>query len=567
MFKKTLVAAAIVAGMVAPAFADVSIENTNTFNTTSLAFVTKQPVLSFSTAQENVPARFGVQGDVKQNGFITVEIKGEGSFNESEVRQWLTRVGNNADNSLNSYKLLVRFADAPAAYTGVASEVQKLFKVTTYGGDTVIEHALDQDGKRLRLAIVETPAFSGVTCDGVTAGNAPVAVASANPDNLVVLGEATVAGLNAGNCDVGSTSTAAPIFGAGHAVQFPFTTATNIFNLKSGSSSSEVLVKVGAMRNSSYTADPKATPTLFKLGELFKLEMTDAAKATALVSTGFLQTDKAQANIVPNGLKLVNKTTNQNIQLNKVNLTATGDFAGFRQDANGMLLDSTGTSIGWKVVNGVASTVAGDTVLEGNTALTASEAISLLVSVAADNSKPIQAQEIGVTAKILGADQDTFEDYEHSLAKVFLIGRDGMKFDTITTGTTSANTIHIRDISGVLPTEGGKIFVTITEYADHGANGRGEGTVMVERKPLTITLPNKGAVTLKPAEIAADLGVSLTAGRQARFLFEVETNKGEVAVKKSNAEGTDIQNGTRGVESWKSSLEDNATSGEVDFTL
>lgn len=106
-----------------------------------------------------------------------------------------------------------------------------------------------------------------------------------------------------------------------------------------------------------------------------------------------------------------------------------------------------------------------------------------------------------------------------------MIGRDGMKFDTITTGTSSSNTVHIRDISGVLPAEGGKIFVTITEYADHAANGRGEGTVMVERKPLSVTLPNKGAVTLKPSEIAADLGVSLTAGRQARFLFEVETTK------------------------------------------
>ena len=560
MFKKTLIAVAVMVGVTAPAFADVSIENANTFYTTSIAYVTKQPTLSFSTAQENVPARFGVLGDVKQNGFITVEIKGDGTFNASEVRQWLTQVG-------GAYKLLVRFADYPAPYTGARDEVEKLFKVTTYGGDTVIEHALDQDGKRLRLAIKETPEFSGVTCVGVADDKPPVPVAAANPDNLVVLGAATVANLNAaGNCATGSTSTAAPVFGAGHAVKFPFTTATNIFNLKSGSTSSEVLVKVGAMRNSSYTADPKATPTLFKLGELFKLEMTNAGKATALVSTGFLQTDKGLNNIQPTGLKLVNKTTNQNIQLNKVKLTATGDFSGFRQDANGNLLDKDGVSIGWKVANGVASTVAGDTVLEGNTTLTASEAINLLVSVAADNAKPIQAQEIGVTAKILGADQDTFEDYEDTLAKVLLIGRDGMKFDTITTGTSSSNTVHIRDISGVLPAEGGKIFVTITEYADHAANGRGEGTVMVERKPLSVTLPNKGAVTLKPSEIAADLGVSLTAGRQARFLFEVETNQGEVAVKKSNAEGTDIQNGTRGVESWKSSLEDGAT-GVVDFTL
>lgn len=560
MFKKTLIAVAVMVGVTAPAFADVSIENANNFNTTSIAYVTKQPTLSFSTAQEDVPARFGVVGDVKQNGFITVEIKGDGTFNASEVRQWLTKVG-------GAYKLLVRFADAPAPYTGAAAEVEKLFKVTTYGGDTVIEHALDQDGKRLRLAIKETPTFSGQTCQGVAVGDAPTPiVAGANPDNLVILGATTVSGLNAGKCAADSVDVQ-NVFGAGHAVKFPFTTATNIFNLKSGSTSSEVLVKVGAMRNSSYTADPKATPTLFKLGELFKLEMTTAGKATALVSTGYLQTDKGLANIQPTGLKLVNKTTNQNIQLNKVKLTATGDFSGFRQDANGNLLDKDSVSIGWKVANGVASTVAGDTVLEGNTALTASEAINLLVSVAADNAKPIQAQEIGVTAKILGTDQDTFEDYEDTLGKVLLIGRDGMKFDTITTGTSSSNTVHIRDISGVLPAEGGKIFVTITEYADHAANGRGEGTVMVERKALSVTLPNKGAVTLKPSEIAADLGVSLTAGRQARFLFEVETNQGEVAVKKSNAEGTDIQNGTRGVESWKSSLEDSATGGVVDFTL
>lgn len=396
MFKKTLIAVAVMVGVTAPAFADVSIENANTFNTTSIAYVTKQPTLSFSTAQEDVLARFGVLGDVKQNGFITVEIKGDGTFNASEVRQWLTRVG-------GAYKLLVRFADAPVAYTGTAAEVEKLFKVTTYGGDTVIEHALDQDGKRLRLAIKETPTFSGVTCQGVADGEPPASiVAGANPDNLVILGATTVSGLNTGNCDAGTSVDVQNVFGAGHAVKFPFTTATNIFNLKSGSTSSEVLVKVGAMRNSSYTADPKATPTLFKLGELFKLEMTNAGKATALVSTGFLQTDKGLNNIQPTGLKLVNKTTNQNIQLNKVKLTATGDFSGFRQDANGNLLDKDGVSIGWKVANGVASTVAGDTVLEGNTTLTASEAINLLVSVAADNAKPIQAQEIGVTAKILG---------------------------------------------------------------------------------------------------------------------------------------------------------------------
>lgn len=87
MFKKTLIAAAIVVGSAAPAFADVVISpNDNTFVTTSLASVTKQPVLDFSTAQQNLTLNFSEVGDLKNNGFIVLEIQGEGQFNDAEIR-------------------------------------------------------------------------------------------------------------------------------------------------------------------------------------------------------------------------------------------------------------------------------------------------------------------------------------------------------------------------------------------------------------------------------------------------------------------------------------------------
>lgn len=77
MFKKTLIAAAIVVGSAAPAFAGVVISpNDNTFVTTSLASVTKQPVLDFSTAQQNLTLNFSEVGDLKNNGFIVLEIQG-----------------------------------------------------------------------------------------------------------------------------------------------------------------------------------------------------------------------------------------------------------------------------------------------------------------------------------------------------------------------------------------------------------------------------------------------------------------------------------------------------------
>jgi len=499
MFKKTLIAAAIMVGVTAPAFADVVITpNDNTFVTTSLASVTKQPVLDFSTAQQNLTLNFSELGDLKNNGFIVMEIQGDGQFNDAEIRQWLS---NGA--TANAFTGLLVSPDGVAANSGVVADVQKFFKTTSDGTQLTIDHTIDNNGKRLRLALAPNVEATAV---------------------------------------------------AGAEVELKLNLANQAFKLVSGSQGT-VALTAGALLNASYTADPVATKPLFKLGKLFQLSLTDAGKATALVSEGFLKLNVGDVDVTATGFELANVTTNQTIQRDKVKLTLTGDVSAFKKDASGNLLNKAGANIGWKAAADGQSATA--VLGAGNLAGGLSDALNSLgtLYVAADNAVPVPAVNLSVKAEIEGDSQATYNYFKDELADLFIITRDGMKFDTITTGSTSSNTIHIRDVSKILPAEGGKIFVTITEYAAHDANGRGEGTVLVTRKPLSVTLPSGGAVTLKPADVAADVGAAITAGRQARFLFEVETNQGEVAVKKSNAEGVDIQNGTRGTQSL------------VDFTL
>ncbi|MDL5383819.1 S-layer protein [Aeromonas hydrophila] len=381
--------------------------------------------------------------------------------------------------------------------------LRRLCKTTSDGTQLTIDHTIDNNGKRLRLALAPNVEATAV---------------------------------------------------AGAEVELKLNLANQAFKLVSGSQGT-VALTAGALLNASYTADPVATKPLFKLGKLFQLSLTDAGKATALVSEGFLKLNVGDVDVTATGFELANVTTNQTIQRDKVKLTLTGDVSAFKKDASGNLLNKAGANIGWKAAADGQSATA--VLGAGNLAGGLSDALNSLgtLYVAADNAVPVPAVNLSVKAEIEGDSQATYNYFKDELADLFIITRDGMKFDTITTGSTSSNTIHIRDVSKILPAEGGKIFVTITEYAAHDANGRGEGTVLVTRKPLSVTLPSGGAVTLKPADVAADVGAAITAGRQARFLFEVETNQGEVAVKKSNAEGVDIQNGTRGTQSL------------VDFTL
>lgn len=507
MFKKTLVAAAIVACVSTPAFAKVNFDFTDAGwkNPTTLATVTKQTVLNLTSAAAGqnllmtVDNPAGADKELRNDGALVIRINGDASFNTPEVRQWLS---NAADDGDFNNVLVDASGVAPAA--GTNAEVKKFFKLTSDGQKETLDFTIDENGKRLRIALASN-------VQGDVVANAKIHLLMAN--------------------------------------------ATNAFSLVKGSLST-VTLDVGVIQNASYTSDPQVTKPLFKMDKLFALESNNQGKAVAFVSEKFLKY-ATTGNVVTDldidaDAKLKNLTSNQNIQKAQVKLTLEGDFSAFSKDSNGVLLKKDGTSTGWKVAGNVAErTLGASGVVPGQ----GDEPI-----IASLYSKP--TNEIGIEAQrlTLKAVQDgtsaTFDTFEDTLADLFVITRDGMKFDTITTGTTSANTIHIRDISDILPEAGGKIYVTIVQYGEHGVNGKAPGEVLVKRVPLTTTLPSGGAVTLKPAEVAAEVGADMVAGRQARFVFEVETNRGEVAVKKSNAEGVDIQNGTKGVQ------------GEiVDFTL
>ncbi|HBC3477458.1 TPA: cell surface protein [Vibrio cholerae] len=634
MFKKSLLAASIAALAATPAMADVNLSYggfttpSNTITTTTLAAVTKQAVLSFSTAEDQISAEFDVNGDLKQNGFITIELTGDATFNDNEVRQWLTGATATSadiqiDLQLATATAVNGVVQAGATVPVIDTDLTKVFKfIDVAGGQKQVDYAIDLNGKRLRLALAQTvgSADDMIQLATSTATDADVntaAITAGLAANSAALTTAGVVGATDGAnesapgagdgvvgylfADVNGTATTnaqkatyirglgatgvayleglagfatgdvtETLVGAGTEVNFDFKNANQIFNLKSGSNN-DVAVKIGALKNASYSADPVASGKVFQLGDLFELARTASGEATALVSSGFLKVDTDgngvadDNNIAATGFELFNRTSNQNIQLNKVNLTLSGDLSAFRADTAGNLLHKDGTATGWKLnaTKTAATAKAGDAVLQGNITLDAAAssvntafANFAKLYVEATNEVPVEAQKLSVTASIAGADQDTFEDFSDSLADLFIITRDGLKFDTILTGTTSSNTVHIRDVSGILPATGGKIFVTVWEYDSHVEGTSGERNVLAERKELAVKLPSNGAVTLSPATIAEQLGIEVAPSRQARMLFEVETNVGEVAVKKSDGKGTDIQVGSQAEEK-----------GIVDFTL
>ncbi|HDY7458384.1 TPA: cell surface protein [Vibrio vulnificus] len=639
MLKKTLLAVSI-AALAAPAMADIDLTyKAADINTTQLASVTKQPVLSFSTAEETVAASFNTDGDLKQNGFITIELTGDATFNDNEVRQWLT--GTDAQGSGINVSAKVATAEVvwnagSSSYsltnrtTSANTTLDKVFKLLpATGSEYQIDYAIDNNGQRLRLALAQTlNSYNDMIRLGytdavvlATVDGAAVKVAALKADLPAgVEAEITAAGGDFADISGGTAydaatdvqratfvknyvaesltnaylnSVAAPTLEArsgnganngeivlaayntapasdadiktNSTVGFDFANANQIFNLKSGQSVA-VAAKIGALKNASYSADPVPTGALFKLGDLFALQYDDGvntngpASATALVAESFKKWDidgdgvydEASDNIdlTSTGLELVNKTTNQNIQLNKVNLTLSGDFAPFKMNSTTReLQDKGGNGLGWKVSADYksATVVAGNTVLAGSAEQALGAFTKIYVEQEGDkaNSTPIEAQTVSITATIKGADQDTFEDFSHKLAELFIITRDGLKFDTVLTGTTSSNTVHIRDVSGILPEDGGSIFVTVWEYDAHEAGENAERNVLADRKELSVKLPANGAVTLSPATIAEQLGIEVAPARQARMLFEVETNLGEVAVKKSDGKGTDIQVGSQ----------------------
>ncbi len=481
-----------------------------------------------------------------------MEIRGNGTFNESEVRQWLTKDGTDYPGLAVGIEAVDMDKDddnsADITQSSADTAVEALFKTNNFGGDTIIEHAIDLDGKRLRLAINEHPSN--------------IAAGDATTDNLVLVADGTDAADGATN----------RYAGAGSVVKFNLTDANQAFNLVSGSEST-ITAAVGALRNASYTADPETTNALFTLGKLFDLQrdrevQTPEAKVKFAYNL-FGENDSDNTFVYgANEVQLRNLTSNQNLNLEKVTLKLEGeDLSVFKTNTAGDLVDQSGNPTGLKLsADGTFATgVAGADVREGDLDGSGDPQNQALVDLAAftriavdsDNKTGISAQDLKLSATILGSDQDTFNDFTSNLLDLYYVTRDGLKFDTILTGTTSANTIHIRDISGGLPEDGGKIYVTIVEYDAHGVDQNAEGNELAKRQELGVKLPSGGAVTLSPAGVAEMVGAEINPQRQARLVFEVETNVGEVAVKKQTDKGTDIQTGSQAADS----------AGIVDYTL
>ncbi|OOF20402.1 hypothetical protein BZJ17_13185 [Salinivibrio sp. IB574] len=570
MLKKTLVAAAVTMGLSAGAFADVHLDNQVGFETTVIAKETKQSALDFSTAVEDLELTFdnpvatgSIERELRNNGFVIVEIKdGKGAeFNGNQVDSWLT--SNAAGTNLVGIEVDTD-GDNVFAGSNAIADLETVFKFTDLGnGQKRLKYELVNDTLRLELA-----------------------------DNVEALANANTK------------------------IHLKLSNATNIFKLfeDRNGNAEKVVLTVGAQHNGSYTADLLDTPIVFdQTKTLFNTALVTQGQATALVNTyfenyklGLQQTgviaDSQNADI--NGVfNFTNNTSNQNIQKEQVRFTLSGDFSGFDVDASNELLDSTGAKTGW-IVNADGDKAAR---YLGNAGITRGQDVETLTATLFNYDdpaigdaglyalkSPISSGTYSVKAEIAQfnrdagnlfksvseiAETDSFYPVEDVVEKVIQVDRDGMKFDTITTGSTSSNKIFIRDVSNRLGEQGGKILVTIYEYEAMGANTRADATgevdvdnnngikTLVHRKVLEkdgqpFTLPSGGAVTLTPAGVAEMADVTVAPARQARFVFEVQTNMGEVAVRKKDDAGTDIQNGTRNVN------RDNGDNGTiVDFTL
>ncbi|HBK7246995.1 TPA: hypothetical protein LNF33_003288 [Vibrio cholerae] len=520
MLKKTLLATAVALAstsvFAAPEWSLTLTDNAAptpaAFQTNILATQTKQPVLDKTSldAIANLVFNNTDSADLalEDAGELVLTLTGDAEFNADKVAALLTASSAaGAPTSLNGGLKVNIAADAASiSYTAGATvaEIEKVFKVDKGPNSVAVRYNLDNGNKRLSIKLAD---------------------------------------------EISTTGTATDKFVG---VQFDFYNAVlkQAFKLTSGTVSS-VGLEFGALKDATYTAEPKIK-SVFKLEDMFALAQdavpNSGSDKTAYVSTTYTQWSNPNVGSLRD-VTFTNNTTNQQIYNSDIKISLSGDFSAIAQK-NGALLDSSGVAqSGWTLANGVVSGIA-----TSSPALVNQQGVELVLPelyISADNDVNINAQEFALKVEHLG--NATYNTYSQTIGNAFIVVRDGMKFDTVTTGTTSSNVIYIRDVSKTLPADGGKIFVTITEYAEHANDANGEGTEVVVRKELSTRLPSNGAVTLTPIGIAADLGVELNPSRQARFFFEVETNQGEAAVKKQTADGVDIQTGEK--------------AAPVDFTL
>ncbi|WP_045386327.1 VapA family S-layer protein [Vibrio rotiferianus] len=518
MLKKTLLALAVASVATSASAMTIDVDKNvagDAFSVNVLASQTKQSVLDKTSLEAVLNVKFvnsavADADELRNAGEIILQLDGDAQFNETQIADWLTSpvtdsVGDGSGTDTTAFSGIELDLAGAGSHSNLRSELVKVFKITDDGTNATISYTLDEGNQRLSLRLADA-------LDASVADEADIDLRFDFFDNQMKQG----------------------------------------FKLISGTTS-QVKMNIGALENASYTADPQSTVALFKTDNLFKVEQVAAtgADATALVSSTYTQWSTADADNygVLRGVTFSNNTTKQNIQHKHVKLSLVGDFSGI-STKDGKLADENGVATKWAVTDGKAtvtySSLTTDSGLfagNDNDPAYSGEALDLpKFVIAEDNDASIPAQQFALQVETV--DNATFVPYVQNIGNAFIVVRDGMKFDTVTTGTSSANVIYIRDVSKTLPADGGKIFVTITEYAAHELENGGAGTDLVTRKELPVRLPSNGAVTLTPAGIAEALGVESTPSRQARFYFEVETNEGEAAVKKQTADGVDIQTGS-----------------------
>ncbi|MBC7006429.1 hypothetical protein BIZ37_28140 [Photobacterium sp. BZF1] len=305
---------------------------------------------------------------------------------------------------------------------------------------------------------------------------------------------------------------------------------SGMFNLQDAAGSASVSIGVQRL-DGSFSINPRNVGQVFKLVDVVSVVDSAAEVDTASVADQYMvfktPTDSTKPSAITGGsFSFSNNTTNQTVNQEDVTVIVSGDFTNVVGDT----YPSVGGTTEWKVN---ADRTAFITKLNGAIQPDTGKNVISVPAFEFNGETPIVPQALTATFRI-DSTSPTFTTY--SIDDVTnIIDRDGFRFDTVTTGTTANNTIYIRDVSGNIPAEGGKVNVTVWQYEN------GESTVLAESKPLSMVLPSNGALTLSPQDITADLGIEITPEREARFLFEVETANGEASVMKRAGGGIDIQ--------------------------
>ncbi|WP_053062438.1 hypothetical protein [Photobacterium aquae] len=305
---------------------------------------------------------------------------------------------------------------------------------------------------------------------------------------------------------------------------------TGVFDLRQATGS--VRAKIGLQTtDGSFTGEPELTKVAFQMLDVFTVAVDEnhISDNEAKVANQFKSFDREGKvfTTAPAFATIKNQTSDQPVNKEVLKLKLTGDFSDVTA------LNASSQTTAWSI--NAAKTEAYARVTSNLEA--GATTVIALPSLKFSGKNPIPVMDYDFTAYM--DSNATFNEFSRGAEGTYEITHDGFTFDTVTTGTTADNQIFIRDISGNLPKAGGSINVTVWEY-----DAKGNSTELVKGKALSVKLANKGAVTLTPAQIAKDLNIEVTPASQARFLFEVETEKGEAAVKKQvSGVGIDIQTG------------------------